>query len=112
MQRVATEAVRDILDPDLWLNTALAAAQSAIGLGRHAVITDCRFDNEAKAIKDAGGIMVQIVRPEVQAYFSDQHVSEAGIDPSLIDHCVVNDSTIETLDIAIDQLMDGVLAPV
>ena len=39
-----------------------------------AVIADCRFDNEAKAVKDEGGTIVRLTRRPTR----DSHASEEG----------------------------------
>jgi len=41
------------------------------------VISDVRFENEAAAIRSAGGVIVHIYR---RPMMSDSHVSEAGVE--------------------------------
>jgi len=60
LQTLGTEAVRDHLGPDVWVN-ALAARLDALPR-ETAVVTvdDVRFDNEAEFIKSRGGKLVLI----------------------------------------------------
>lgn len=51
------------------------------------VVTDVRFENEAKRIRDAGGVLWNIER---DTGIIDSHSSEAGIDKSLIDYTIIN----------------------
>lgn len=69
---------------------------------KHSIVTDVRFDNEAKYIKSRGGIVVKIVRPNADTT-KHKHVSENGFDDELVDIVIVNDGTL-------DQLEDKVLA--
>lgn len=58
MQTLGTEWGRNCMGEDFWVKAAMARYQR----GR-VVFDDCRFQNEAEAIKDAGGIIVTIQRP-------------------------------------------------
>lgn len=78
LQRVGTEAMREQIHEDVWVNALFAdykkPAQIAIeqtgGYTNHPnptnfpnwIITDTRFPNEAKAIKDRGGIVIRVNR--------------------------------------------------
>lgn len=59
-------------------------------------MSDLRFDYEARAVKDAGGIVVGITRPRNplgprEGSLEAQHISERGVDPKLVDVWLVND---------------------
>lgn len=59
-----TNYVRKYLGRDsYWLDAGMAAAQLTHTRGSLPVITDVRFPNEAKAIKDAGGLLVYLNSP-------------------------------------------------
>ena len=51
------------------------------------VIDDCRFLNEAKAVSEAGGQIVRIVRPGFGE--GDGHLSETEMDGIIVDHTIV-----------------------
>lgn len=90
LQRIGTEAGREVLGDDVWVEAAdrEAAAHDRV------VFTDVRFDNEASYIRRNGGVVVKIERP---GKGGDSHASERGISAHLIDATVSNDSTIDDL---------------
>lgn len=47
-----------------------------------AIIADCRFPNEVKAIKDAGGIVIKLMRNPCNS----SHASETALDPKNFNH--------------------------
>jgi hypothetical protein len=57
-------------------------------------ITDVRYENEARRVKDLGGEIWEIVRPGLE---SDGHASEAGLPRELIDVTIPNDGTLQQL---------------
>ena len=66
LQHWGTEVCRRAFHDDIWiaaLENKLRNSQDDI------VISDCRFPNEIKSIKDAGGIVIRVVRgPEPEWY--------------------------------------------
>lgn len=70
LQLLGTECGRDIIHPNIWVNALFAdyrAEDAGIISGKdykenNWIITDVRFENEAKAIKDRGGILIRIER--------------------------------------------------
>jgi len=78
LQRLGTEGVRNTLGRDFWIRATLA--QIATDAPSLAVIEDCRFINEADAIRNAGGHVWYVRRPGERASTADQtHASEAEI---------------------------------
>lgn len=64
------------------------------------IITDTRFPNEAHAVKDRGGIIVRINRPESAIQTTEvrlKHSSETSLDNYSFDYIIENDSDIPTL---------------
>lgn len=65
------------------------------------VISDIRFENELKAIPDAGGYLIKLVRPEPTKNEEDfHHVSESeqdSFDSSMFNATVINDGTLKDL---------------
>ncbi len=80
MQLLGTEFGRGMVHPDLWL---LLAAQNLDNLincypgGRGVVISDLRFENEAAFVRQRGGVVIHILRPDAPGVAA--HSSEAGI---------------------------------
>jgi hypothetical protein len=63
MQTLGTEWGRDTIAGDLWIRCCLAAARREAQCGHDVVISDVRFENEAAAIRAAGGVVWHISRP-------------------------------------------------
>ena len=91
LQRYGTEAGRNIHGEGCWIE---AAARAMKGQAR-VVVTDCRFPNEAKAIREWGGKVVRIARKGVKSVNS--HVSDKGLPEDMIDLTITNNGTIEEL---------------
>lgn len=96
MQTLGTEWGRTLIDPDLWVKVAMRDAVNALERGYAVAFADVRFANEAEAIRNLGGIIIQIDRPGGTAG-TDAHVSEKGLPAELIDDTVVNDGTPQDL---------------
>ncbi len=64
-------------------------------------IEDVRFDDEARAIKNRGGFIIRVDRPGRPDDEYSEHVSEAGVDPSLIDTTIYNDGSVDDLTDAV-----------
>lgn len=92
-QTLGTEWGRNKVGKSFWVNEALSRWRA--NGSRPTVISDVRFDNEAQAIRDAGGIVIAIRRPTATAVVS--HSSEGGIDPDFVDAYVNNFGTIADL---------------
>lgn len=91
LQRFGTEVGRAQFGEDFWVNQAMVKAAQC----QHVVFTDCRFENEARAIRKAGGIVVRIVRDGVEAV--NAHISDAGLPGHLVNHTIFNDGLLEEL---------------
>lgn len=85
LQRYGTEAHREVFGGDFWVeNVDLAHA------GRIVFVTDVRFEEEAQAVRRAGGIIVRVVGPDEVEHAGDGHASEAGLAGGLIDFRIPN----------------------
>ena len=114
LQLLGTECGRQIIHPNIWVN-ALFADYKGKYLGAtddmkepvemcfpNWIITDVRFPNEAKAIKDKGGILIRINRPQYLdnglVVRKDEHLSETSLDDyDKFDHVIENDGTVQDL---------------
>ena len=115
LQKLGTEGGRNVFGYDIWVKRAQIrwAAHVAdfeldldnleLEISSGLVITDVRFDNEAKWIIDEGGCIIHVLRPLVPAV--NDHVSEQGIDPSLITHTLLNDGTLGDLNRQVHKLL-------
>lgn len=108
MQALGTEWGRSLIHPELWTRAWGAAAAAALAAGAPGVVAeDCRFDNEAAAVRALGGFVVRIERPGGPAPLS-AHVSEQGV--SSVEASVRNEGPPEALFAQLDELVAG-LAP-
>lgn len=95
LQKVGTDAMRDGLHPDVWVNYLMSKYfANGFTLEQPMVypswlITDVRFPNEVAAVRNKGGIIVRVDRSGVAPVNS--HVSESYIAQIEAD-CVVNNS--------------------
>jgi hypothetical protein len=88
LQLYGTEAHRDIFGDSFWVDQAMEQANRG-GNRSLFVITDCRFPNEAQAVKQRGdGYVVHVVGPEGKA--AGGHSSEQVLDDDLIDFEIDN----------------------
>lgn len=103
LQRLGTEAMRDGLHEDVWVNALFSdykpQKMSEYNPSRW-IITDTRFPNEFKAIKERGGLMLKIVRTEKDSagnrilsnhIRSAVHSSETALEGYEFDHIIFND---------------------
>jgi len=126
LQLLGTEAGREIIHPNIWVNALFADYKSGYveqGVGwveteddyPNWIITDVRFPNEAKAIKDRGGIVIRINRlseeqkiasikaranrpnDAIELALKEKHPSETALDDYEFDHVIDNNGSIEEL---------------
>jgi hypothetical protein len=96
LQRFGTEMGRNTFGQNFWIRqwsdsyTALWVMQP--DEAQKVVVTDVRFENEAKEIKLQGGYIIEITRP---GYNPDGHASEEPIPSILVDATVRNESNLE-----------------
>jgi hypothetical protein len=103
LQIMGTDMFRDVFRDDVWLK--LAEKHMKEHEDKHVVIADIRFVNEAEFIRDLGGVIIKIERPgQPEAEGAVKHVSEQGIPDELIDHVLINNSTLCSLNWQINTL--------
>lgn len=91
MQVFGTEVMRQRYGQDAWVNLMHKKINENPG---NYVLTDVRFDNEARMVHRFGGFMVRIER---EGLTSDGHASEAGVSEDLIDAVIQNNGRVEVL---------------
>lgn len=95
LRNYGTEAHRDVFGYDFWVDALFKEYDSVVDDKPNApdvlVIPDVRFDNEAEAIRRRDGFVWEIHRAvEVEG----DHISEAGIDGSLINCSIRNETSL------------------
>lgn len=83
LQTLGTNWGRDMIHKDIWTRAAMLSALQHLDENPDGgvVFDDVRFDNEARAILDAGGVIFRIVRPGIQQM---AHESEQGLSSELV----------------------------
>jgi hypothetical protein len=104
LQRFGTEVGRNMFGQNFWVNQAIEKATRY----ERVVFSDCRYTNEADAIKNVGGAVWRISRPEVTAINS--HASEQDLNNYAFDLHIENNSTLENLHMLIEKQL-GLLWP-
>jgi len=79
--------------PDVWVDRILRR----IDPDKNYVVTDVRFRNEFELIKEFGGYMVRIERPNRPLTSVEDNISETDLDDADFDFVIVNDGTIKEL---------------
>lgn len=100
LQKLGTEAMRDGLHPDTWVNALMADYIGVYDIDTDRttwpswIITDTRFPNEAQSIHANGGIVIRVVRGNTDA---GTHPSETALDDYPFDYIIENNGTFEEL---------------
>lgn len=108
LQKLATEACRNVIHEDIWVNALFTdyrtdnqVAYSGDTAFCNWIISDTRFSNEAKTIKDRGGIVVRINRAHSEGYIPkpnpQAHSSETSLDNWAFDYTIDNSGSLEDL---------------
>lgn len=93
LQWYGTEAHRQVFDDRFWIQQLLP--DQIDHENQLIVITDVRFENEAEAIRVAGGDIIRVVRMDADG--EDEHLSEQPLPDDLIDIEILNDSNLDNL---------------
>lgn len=110
MQTLGTDWGRELVHPDLWMTLARQRIDEARAMGLPGVVfTDTRFANEAQLVKDAGGLVIKVVRGTAAPVAS--HVSESSMPAHLVDVIVQNDDTLESLYAAVQSIVTSYEVP-
>lgn len=98
LQKLGTEWGR-ALHEDTWVRYALRGARAVhLRYGESVVFTDCRFLNEAAAVRAEGGQVWRIIRPGAGlSGEAGQHPSETEQDRIEADVEIMNDGTLADL---------------
>lgn len=106
LQRYGTEAHRDVFGEDFWLDQALPLDRDYSDALY--VVTDARFPNELKRIKDLGGTTVRIDGP---LEFSGEHRSEVAQECDFVIDNRTRDDNFFSLDRQLVELLAETVAP-
>ena len=96
LQYFGSEVMRGVND-NIWIDCTLD------NCGENAIIADCRFPNEAKAIKEQGGIVIRVERDGLQS--SDTHSSETAMKGIVPDYIIENNKGLKELSNSVGHLV-------
>ena len=121
LQKLGTEAMRDGLHTNVWVNALFAdykakwvptgdsVAEEDVSLEKEYpnwIITDMRFPNEMESVVKRNGITIRVVRPHgytdpntgiYKEMPLSYHPSETSLDDAEFDYEIINDGTMEKL---------------
>ena len=110
LQKLGTDAMRNGLHTNVWVN-ALMADYECVPADRapggwdcdNWIVTDTRFPNEAKAIKERDGIIIRIDRPGFKPV--NAHPSETSLDKWDFDYRIANLSDLFSLKVTVETIL-------
>jgi len=102
MQWLGTDILRQYAGYDIFVKLAFQRWDRA---PYALVMSDIRFNNEAQAIVDRGGFVIELRREAAGPVRS--HVSESGVDPKLFHGVLTNDSTLSDLFLGARTLLEA-----
>lgn len=116
LQCLGTDLIRDQLQDLLGMSEPifLASMRSRIhdaiattGDRTRVVISDVRFPDEARLIRELGGVVFRVVRPAAVETDEtvDRHASEIAMDDEPVEMVIENDGSIEDLHRRLEQLL-------
>ncbi len=133
LQVVGTDCMRDMVHPNIWVNALMADYQpiggyqttdSKLGMAGtditipmpeldkdrrifpNWVVVDCRFPNEAQAIKDVGGVIIRIQRVQNTKLREEMHSSETSLDNWPFDYVIDNNGSKDEFDQKIRAILE------
>lgn len=111
LQFIGTEWGRQTVNENIWVDIWVKRIEQVRGMDSDVILTadDTRFDNEALAANKLSGIVIKIDR-DAAASDAGSHISEAGINNSLIQYTVKNNGTYEEFKEALAALFNQITA--
>jgi hypothetical protein len=95
-QTLGTEWGR-ALDPDIWLKLCMQKVDTSLIFNSKVVVTDVRFENEADAIRQRGGVILHLRGRAAELGANATHESEKLLQVKNLDACIYNDGDIPNL---------------
>lgn len=98
MQTLGTEWGRNCIGEDFWSELWVHHANKVLADGRRVVVDDCRFPNEATAVRGLGGVIIKL---EGRGGIAGSHASEEGC--GYWDSVVENDGCVTDLYAGVEE---------
>ena len=121
LQRLGTDGLRNNLCDNVWVNSLMIdyKPKHEVEFGTtennsiiptefitsypNWIITDCRFSNEAHAVKNKGGLIIRVDRPGIDPV--NKHVSETALDRWDFDYKIMNGSDLVALMFTVETIL-------
>ena len=128
LQLIGTDVIRNNFNEDIWFLSVLNRVRQ--DPNKHVVISDVRFPNEVKFIKDNGGFLIRIDRGPAPVWYETAvlanrgnsiareimtktypgaHFSEWAWAGTEVDYVISNDSTFDNLTGQVKEIMTKIL---
>lgn len=104
-QTLGTEWGRQRVHRDLWVTCARRTIERSLRAGVPVVVSDVRFPNEYKLIRELGGEMWFVDRPQAPRPLKP-HASDGALDGDWFELRLRNSSSILSLEAAIDSYLN------
>ena len=116
LQKLGTEAMRDGLHTNVWVNALFAdyraierIPEKRMSIMPNWIITDMRFPNEMDAVKDKGGVTIRVNRP-VHSLSQENnavqlHPSETALDNAEFDYVIENSGSFDDLMLKVEAIL-------
>jgi hypothetical protein len=110
-QTLGTEWGRSLISDSIWVDLAKETIIGHLDRGCNVVITDMRFPNEVKMVRELGGHTIMINRKDnvhaaqASVHGATSHASDVTIDHSEFDFIINNISTIAEYNDQIAEVM-------
>lgn len=92
-------------DEDFWVRVALRKIDAAEKWNLPVVVTDVRYENEARALRDRGFALIRVTRPGTGAGENATHDSETELDTWATSLTIANTGTLDDLNRIVDSLL-------
>lgn len=102
LQRYGSEAHRDLFGSDFWIEQIDWQPDCDV-----LIFTDCRFENEAEAIRSRDGEVWRVNRPSTS---EGSHISERALPAELVDVEILNAGTLQDLARTVGRAMSDLVA--
>jgi hypothetical protein len=86
------------VNDNIWIDCTLD------NCGKNAIISDVRFPNETKAIKELGGVIIRVERVGLES--NDTHISETAMREIAPDIIIENNSDLKALQGNVSALVE------
>jgi dephospho-CoA kinase len=94
LQYAGTEGGRKIFGENIWAETWYKRTKVLLEQEYDVCVSDMRFLNEAKYVRDLGGVVWRVHRPGTAA---GEHASESELDSIVADHSIRNGGSLADL---------------